>query len=962
MGRPGLRSAAFPDDNGVVTSGLAVSLGTGARPSTAAGANVAHHGRSIRLVLSIGLWIALLVTAAGRATSLAGLSRLTDDRLAAVGLVGSGLIAVAASIVRSRHETAYRRSYLLLGLASAAETCWLIKALYPIAGKTPLAAQAGGDIGHLVAVPLAVFALLTLPAARNDRGTWLRTALDGLAAAFALGALAYNVGLPAGTGQLGAVHPVVDIVLGTTVVAMLARARFEGDIGLSTLLSIVLGVALSAISDTLAASHVSTANWSAADPYLAIGACGQILVAYGMLRPIGQRDSVAVLRWRERIAVMAPIVPMVPAGVIVVVSIVQGTKLSPTTVILLGLLVLTVLVTTVLTRLDQLVLSRTLEHRVVERTLALRTHAKWFRSLVQNSSDVITIVDPSGVIGYQTPSAARVLGYDPAAMVGRRFGGLLHVEDAERLEAVLVDAALRPRSSQLIEFAIMHSDGHWCETETVVTSLVDDNDIRGLVLNTRDVSERRELERQLTEQAFSDSLTGLANRALFRNRVEHAVAERQGTKAHVAVLFCDLDGFKAVNDSQGHAVGDSVLGVVAERLRRCVRPGDTVARLGGDEFAILVVGPDAETDATMIAARLRDVLTQPFVLDGREVMLGASTGIAVTDRGTETAEQIMRNADLAMYRAKAARDGGYIRFESEMHDALLLRVQAESDLRQALARGELVLHYQPTVNLHSGQVVGVEALIRWYHPTRGIVQPMDFIGLAEETGLVESIGEWAIRESCREGARWQEYAPSGGIFSVAVNVSSRQLTPGLPAIVRSALAATGMPPGALILEMTESVLIERADEAIAVLRELKSLGVRIAIDDFGTGYSSLSYLTRFPVDILKIDKSFVEQLTTMSGPGGHNGRIGGIGGEAGAAELIRTIVHLGRSLRLSTVAEGIETREQYAALLEMSCDLGQGFLFSRPLPAGGIDELFANLLVSSLPTQKVVYEGARASA
>jgi EAL domain-containing protein (putative c-di-GMP-specific phosphodiesterase class I) len=364
----------------------------------------------------------------------------------------------------------------------------------------------------------------------------------------------------------------------------------------------------------------------------------------------------------------------------------------------------------------------------------------------------------------------------------------------------------------------------------------------------------------------------------------------------------------------------------------------------------------------MIASRLRDVLTQPFVLDGREVMLGASTGIAVTDRGTETAEQIMRNADLAMYRAKAARDGGYIRFESEMHDALLLRVQAESDLRQALARGELVLHYQPTVNLHSGQVVGVEALIRWYHPTRGIVQPMDFIGLAEETGLVESIGEWAIRESCREGARWQEYAPTGGLFSVAVNVSSRQLTPGLPAIVRSALASTGMPPGALILEMTESVLIERADEAIAVLRELKSLGARIAIDDFGTGYSSLSYLTRFPVDILKIDKSFVEQLTTRSGPSGSGGRIGGVGGEAGAAELIRTIIHLGRSLRLSTVAEGIETREQYAALVDMACDLGQGFLFSRPLPAGGIDELFANLLVSALPTQKVVYEGNRVSA
>jgi diguanylate cyclase (GGDEF)-like protein/PAS domain S-box-containing protein len=912
----------------------------------------ADEGRpkGLRLALMIGLWIGLGLTVGGRALALSGLPRLTADRVAAAGLVASGLIAFGACVLRGGREPSHRRSYLLLGFASIAETGWLVMATAPLvhsaAIRAVLNAQPGGDVGHLVAVPLAIIALLLLPTPRHDRQTRLRTSLDALAAACALGALAYNIGLPGDVSNLGAVHPILDIALGTTVVAVLARARFEGDLGFSTVLSIVGGTALSAISDSLTASHVSHAGWSAADPYLALGACGHLLVAFGMLHPIGRRDSVAVLRWRERIAVMAPIVPMLPAAAVVVVSIVRGLRLSPTTVILLGLLVATVLVTTVLTRLDQLVLSRTLEHRVVERTLALRTHAKWFRSLVQNSSDVITIVDPSGIIGYQTPSAARVLGYDPASMVGRRFGTLLSPEDAERLEAVLVDAALRPRSSQLIEFAIQHSDGHWCDTETVVTSLVDDSDIRGLVLNTRDVSERRELERQLTEQAFSDALTGLANRALFRNRVEHAVAERRGVAGQVAVLFCDLDGFKAVNDSQGHAAGDSVLGIVAERLRGCVRPGDTVARLGGDEFAILVVGPDAEGGATMVADRVREVLTQPFVIDGREVMLGASTGIAITDRGSETAEQIMRNADLAMYRAKAAHDGGYIRFESEMHDALLLRVQAESDLRQALARGELVLHYQPTVNLHTGAVVGVEALIRWYHPSRGLVQPMDFIGLAEETGLVESIGEWAIWESCREGARWQQYAPTGAIFHVAVNVSSRQLTPGLPSIVRDALAGTGMPPSALVVEMTESVLIERTEEAVAVLRELKSLGVRIAIDDFGTGFSSLSYLTRFPVDILKIDKSFVEQLTT--------GGEGGVGaaGEANAAELIRTIVHLGRSLRLGTVAEGIETRQQYAALVEMSCDYGQGFLFSRPLPAGGIDTLFANLLVSTLPTQR----------
>ena len=907
---------------------------------------------------SRGLRVALLGTLAvnGLAGAMLALPHRsgTGARVSAAGLVLAGIVACVAVIIRSWRDPAYRRSWLLLAVAPMAETAWLVSALYPSIWHGALPAQPAGDVGHLLAVPFLIAALLGLPTPKHDRRTRLRTALDALAAAFAFGALTYNFGVPAGTSHLGALQPIFGMALGTTVVAVLARARFEGGLALPTLLSIVSGICLVGFSATLASYHVSHAGWSAQDPYLTIGALGHLLIVYGSLQPVKARDTVAVLRRREQIAVLAPVLPLLPVAIVVVASILTGARLATVTLVLLGGLVAVILVSTLFARLDQLVLSRTLEHRVVERTLAIRTHAKWFRALVQNSSDVITIVDPSGSIRYQTPSAARVLGYDPAAMVGRRFGALLRPHDADRLEAVLVDAALRPRSSQSVEFAMMHSDGRWCETETVVTSLVDDHDIRGLVLNTRDVSERKELERQLTRQAFSDSLTGLANRALFRNRVETAVVERAAYKGQVAVLFLDLDGFKGVNDAQGHAIGDNLLTLVADRLRRCVGPGDTVARLGGDEFAILVVGPQAEPIAIGTAHRIREVLRKPFVLDGRDVTLSASTGIAITDLGDETADQILRNADLAMYRAKAAHDGGYVRFESEMHDALLLRVQAEADLRHALARGQLALHYQPTVNLHTGQVVGVEALIRWYHPTRGLVQPMDFIGLAEETGLVESIGEWAVRECCRQGARWQTYAPAGGLFHVAVNVSSHQLTPQLPVIVREALVESGMPPGALVIEMTESVLIERTEEAIDVLRQLKALGTRIAVDDFGTGYSSLSYLAKFPVDILKIDKSFVEQLTTRVDD------VGGAGSDS--AELARTIVHLGRSLRLGTVAEGIETREQYAALVAMACDYGQGFLFSRPLPAEGIDTLFAHLLVSTLPTPQVVYRSTGLSA
>jgi diguanylate cyclase (GGDEF)-like protein/PAS domain S-box-containing protein len=919
----------------------------------------------LRRGLALTLIGALAVSVAGSVLGALTSSTLAAQ-LSATGLTVSSAAATVAMVLRGWREPAFRRSWLLLAVAPMGETAWLASALAPAFTGGQLAAQPAGDVGHLLAVPFVIAAVLGLPTGDHDRRTRLRSGLDILAAAFAFGALTYNFGIPAGANQVGGIQPLFGMALGTALVAVLVRARYDGGLPLGTLLCVVGGLFAVGVCATLAAFDVDHAGWSAGGPYLAIGAAGHVLLAYGSLRPIGARDSVAALRRREQIAVMAPMLPILPVVVVVIYSILAGVELALMTLILLGMLVASVLASAVLARLDQLVLSRTLEHRVVERTLALRTHAKWFRALVQNSSDVITIVDASGTIRYQTPSASRVLGYDPAAMVGRRFGALLSRSDADRLEAILVDAALRPRSTQTVEFAMMHSDGHWCETETVVTSLVDDHDIRGLVLNTRDVSERKELERQLTRQAFSDSLTGLANRALFRNRVEHAIEERAGSTGQVAVLFLDLDGFKGVNDAQGHLVGDNLLGLVADRLRHCVGAGDTVARLGGDEFAILIVGPEAERTAIQVADRVRHVLSQPFVLDGREVTLAASTGIAVTDMGEETADQILRNADLAMYRAKAARDGSFVRFQSEMHDALLLRVQAEADLRHARARGQLALHYQPTVNLHTGQVVGVEALIRWYHPTRGLVQPMDFIGLAEETGLVESIGEWAVRECCRQGARWQAYAPPGGIFHVAVNVSSRQLTPQLPAIVREALAETGMPPGALVIEMTESVLIDRTEEAIEVLRALKELGTRIAIDDFGTGYSSLSYLSKFPVDILKIDKSFVEQLTARNEILDDVSSVGGGGsgssGRSDSAELARTIVHLGRSLRLGTVAEGIETREQYNALVSMACDYGQGFLFSRPLPAEGIDTLFAHLLVSTLPSPQAVYRSTGLTA
>jgi len=402
----------------------------------------------------------------------------------------------------------------------------------------------------------------------------------------------------------------------------------------------------------------------------------------------------------------------------------------------------------------------------------------------------------------------------------------------------------------------------------------------------------------------------------------------------VAVLFCDLDGFKAVNDSQGHDVGDALLGLVAQRLLFCVRTEDLVARFGGDEFAVLVTDVNGLHAARDVAERIEESLRRPFTLDDREVRVGVSIGIALADPDADSVDLLLRNADLAMYRAKAEQNVAIVVFERAMHDALLARLQVEDDLRTALGGGELVLHYQPTVELATGRPVGVEALMRWYRPGCGIVPPQDFIGVAEENGFIEAMGQWALFEACRQGAAWQRFAAPGAAFSVGVNISARQVSPSLVDVVAAALAESSLPPAALLLEMTETVLLGRTEEAVEVLRSLKRLGVRIAIDDFGTGFSSLSYLARFPVDVLKIDKGFIDDSPSGS-------------------ELARTIVQLGQSLRLATVAEGIETSVQRQALVDMGCGYGQGFLFGRPMPANGVTMLLTQGVEEvALPAQR----------
>ncbi|MFN2468773.1 MAG: putative bifunctional diguanylate cyclase/phosphodiesterase [Gaiellaceae bacterium] len=442
------------------------------------------------------------------------------------------------------------------------------------------------------------------------------------------------------------------------------------------------------------------------------------------------------------------------------------------------------------------------------------------------------------------------------------------------------------------------------------------------------MAERLEASRdELTHQAFHDSLTGLPNRALCADRAAHALARSADGEESVAVLFIDLDDFKVVNDSLGHSYGDELLVSVARRLEGALRPADTLARLGGDEFAVLLEDVRLESDALRTASRILAALQEPFRLPGNEFFVSASIGISLASAGDDQAIDLLRNADLAMYSAKLRGKGCSEIFQERMHEKVRGRLRLEADLRIAIDQEQLVLHYQPVVDLAGGEIVGVEALVRWQHPTRGLLPPAEFIDVAEKTGLIEPLGLWVLERACREGAELRRLLAPGSRLSIGVNLSPRQFQhPNLLADVAAALTTSGLDPDALLLEITESVLMREVEEGIWTLRALKGLGVRLALDDFGTGYSSLSYLRRFPIDIAKIDKAFVGNVAT----------------DRKEAEFMRAIVELGKTLGVRTLAEGIEQAEQVAALREFGCDLGQGFVFARPLALPALIELLTS--------------------
>ncbi|HEX7181934.1 MAG TPA: EAL domain-containing protein [Thermoanaerobaculia bacterium] len=559
---------------------------------------------------------------------------------------------------------------------------------------------------------------------------------------------------------------------------------------------------------------------------------------------------------------------------------------------------------------------------------ALRSSEERFRALVQNASDLIGILEEDGTVRYESPSHQRVLGHPPEDCLGKSFLDLIHPQDRPLVANALRCLVEQPGDIVTLEYRRRHRDGGWRFLESTASNLLGHPAVAGVVLNSHDITDRKEAEERLLHDALHDELTGLPNRALFMDRLKQSMERSRREPGRLTiVLFLDIDRFKIVNDSLGHLVGDELLVKIAGSLSAVLRPTDTIARMGGDEFAILLEGSRDVGAAEEVARRIHERMASAINLRGHEVFLSASIGIAVHTPEYERPEDLLRDADTAMYRAKSLGPAGHVVFNRGMHQFVMARLQLETDLRRALEREQLQVFYQPFIDLRTGEVTGLEALLRWVHPRHGLILPDEFLSVAEETGLIVPIGQFVLEEACRKVRELQRRHPGHPRLKLSVNLSNKQFFQAdLFEQVRAALLSSGLDPACLGLEITEGVIIQHAESANTRFARLKSLGVQLYMDDFGKGYSSFNYLHRLPMDILKIDRSFVSRVEETEGN----------------VAILEAIVTLAHQLGMEVVAEGIQTAGQVKKIRALGCEYGQGFLFSKPLSGDDVGSLLAD--------------------
>jgi diguanylate cyclase (GGDEF)-like protein/PAS domain S-box-containing protein len=558
----------------------------------------------------------------------------------------------------------------------------------------------------------------------------------------------------------------------------------------------------------------------------------------------------------------------------------------------------------------------------------LEQREKRFRTIVEKSWSGVVLLDGELRFSFTGSSSAHLIGYGEHELLGRQIFEFVHPHEMEAARRSFEALLQQPNREAHGELRFRHKDGRWIWLEGFSQNLLHEASVNAIVLNYRDVTQRKEAEKQLEYRAHYDALTGLPNRLLFRDRLVNALAHAKRNRVGVAVMYLDVDHFKLVNDGLGHSFGDLLLADVAQRLQTCLRASDTISRIGGDEFSILLPEVTSTESVAGVARKILDSLTNQFTVEGHDLFVTASIGISCYPSDGQDAESLLKCADAAMYRSKELGRNQAQLFTASMNERYVRRLALEQHLHHAIERGQLELFYQPVYDRLRRRMTSLEALLRWRDPQRGLVQPGEFIELAEETGMIIPIGEWALRTACRQLRSWHEQGLSW--LRVAVNLSAVQLQQReLMSIVSSAIEDSGIDPSMLQLEITESAAMQNFELTTRTLQELRAMGVGVAVDDFGTGQSSLIYLKHFPIDTVKIDKEFLKDVTS----------------DETAAAIVSYVINLAHTLQLRVVAEGVETEEQYAFLRHYACDLMQGYLFSQPLPADAVYAFLQQSLV-----------------